>query len=92
MNADLIEAVVSRANPDKPVNVSYREMRDLYGDYIFGGKQPKRALDGILVDLHKRGVNVITGKTVKHGGKTENGFMIATLAQNDDGLGEEEFL
>lgn len=91
VNADLIEAVVSRANPDKPVNVSYAEMRGLYGDYIFGGKQPKRALDGILADLHKRGVNIVTGKTVRYDGRTENGFSVITLAQNaDDEPGEEE--
>ena len=75
--SDLIDIIRKRANEvkkGKTQNISYDEMRNLYGEDIFKGEQPKRVLDGISYSLKEEGIIIQTGKTVKYNGITRNGF------------------
>lgn len=73
-NFALIEAIREKSLPGKTVNISYDEMRDLYGTDIFGKWLPKRAIEGILSDLKGYGISVQTSKSVKYKGRSRNGF------------------
>ena len=75
-NTTLLFSILLRVADQKTKNISYKELRERYGQQIFCGKQPKKCLDGLQSALHKNGVFVKTGKTVKYNGKTENGFSV----------------
>lgn len=76
-NRALIEAIKEKAISGKNVNISYDEMKDEYGEYIFGEFQPKKALENITEQLCKiYDITVRTGKTVRYQGRTRNGFCI----------------
>ena len=75
-NSALIAAIAEKAIPGKTVNVSYDEMKDTFGEDIFGTGQPKRVLGIIENDLLRCGITIQMGKTVKYEGKTKNGFGI----------------
>lgn len=85
-NSFLIDAVKDKAISGKTVNVSYDELRDEYGLDVFGSVQPKKALEGIANALHSDGITIQTGKTVKHSGRTRNGFSIYKDETVDDVL------
>lgn len=72
----LTEAIRKKAVKGKTVNISYDEMKDTYGEYIFGGCQPKRVLDSIAYKLKGENITIFTGKSVRYNERTRNGFSI----------------
>ena len=77
--AALCEAVVTLAKEAEalPLRVSYAEMTERFGEDVFGGKQPKRALEAVLGDLHEQGVRVETGVSVRKDKKVAKGVTIS---------------
>ncbi len=75
-NFALISALREKAVKGKTVNISYDEMKDIYGDDIFGSSQPKRALDNIAYTLKNEDIKISTGKHVKYNTLTRNGFSL----------------
>ena len=75
----LVEALESSANQFVPTRFSYDEFKKLHGDLIFGGLQPKRALDGVKERLADDGFFLRTGIRVKDKGKPVNGFLIQQI-------------
>ncbi len=59
----LCEAVstLAREAPSLPLRVSYAEMEERFGKEIFGGRQPKRALEAVREDLEREGLWMETG-------------------------------
>ena len=90
-NYALIAAVREYTEAGKTVNISYDQMKADHGADIFDGMQPKRALDGISDSLRLEGITLHTGKTVRDGGRTRNGFSVfqpETLEDIESGLPE----
>ena len=75
-NTALIDAVERAANSNTPTRYSYDEFRKMHGDLIFGGLQPKRALDAIKDKVTEDGYYLKTGIQVRKNGKNANGFLI----------------
>ncbi len=84
INHALIAAVKEYAKPRQTVNISYDQMKADHGADIFDGMQSKRALDAIAADLSHDGIIIHTGKTVKHEGRTKNGFSVYQQEAIDD--------
>ena len=60
-----------------PLRLSYAEMTERFGEGIFGGRQPKRALDGVKEELEEMGVRVETGVCVRKDKKIAKGVTIS---------------
>lgn len=56
--------------------LTYEEVKLKYGESIFYGMQPKRAIDSVLSSLAEREITVKTGIQVRRNGKNFNGFFI----------------
>ena len=85
VNDKLIEALKEEANPFEPVKFSYDMFEEKHGALIWGGKQPKRALDSVKPTLENLGYSLIT-KNVKINGRSERGFilqMVDAIAEQD---------
>lgn len=87
-NRALIAAVCEYGETGKTVNVAYDQMRDDHGAEIFDCMQPKRALDAVSNELRSMGYVVQTGKTVRHDGRTKNGFSVFKQERLSDVLEE----
>ena len=72
----LIYAVGQVVDNSGPVKYTYAEFEDRYGATIFGGSQPKRALDAVKDELSKKGIFLKTGIQVTKKGKKGNGFLV----------------
>ena len=79
INRALIAALESSANQFTPTRFSYDEFKKLHGDLIFGGLQPKRALDAVKDELTEDGFFLKTGIQVKKMGNKGNGFLIQQI-------------
>ena len=75
VNNALIEALEDSANQFVATRYSYEEFKGIHGDLIFGGSQPKRALDAVKDRLADDGY-FLKVCAVKKNGKTANGFMV----------------
>ena len=77
----LCEAVVTLAKEAEalPLRVSYAEVTERFGADVFGGKQPKRALEVVREELREKGVRVEAGVSVYIGNKHVRGFHITVL-------------
>ena len=75
-NFALIAALREKAVKGKTVNISYDEMKDIYGDDIFGSGQPKRVLENIAYTLKNENIKISTGKHVKYNARARNGFSL----------------
>lgn len=75
VNEKLIEALKEAANPFEAVKYSYQMFEEEHGASIWGGKQPKRALDAVKVPLEEEGYSLVT-KQVKIDGKSVKGFIL----------------
>lgn len=75
----LVKALEEAANGSTPTRITYDEFKDKYGDFIFGGGQPKRALDAIKDKMGDNGYYLKTGLQVKRGNSKSNGFMIQRI-------------
>lgn len=78
-NNALVEALESAANQFQPTRFSYEEFKREHGDLIFGGLQPKRALDAVRDRLTEDGFFLKTGIQVKKNGDKGNGFMVQRI-------------
>jgi hypothetical protein len=76
---ELCRAVTTLAEEAEtlPLRLSYAEMTERFGEGIFGGRQPKRALDGVKEELEERGVRVETGVCVRKDKKIAKGVTIS---------------
>ena len=74
----LCEAVVTLAKEAEtlPLRVSYAEVTEQFGADVFGGKQPKRALEAVFGELHEQGVRVEMGVSIFREKSTKRGFLI----------------
>lgn len=79
MNNALIEALEASANQFVSSRYSYDEFRGIHGDLIFGGSQPKRALDSVKDRLADDGYFLKTDIQVKKGNKKSRGFLIQRM-------------
>lgn len=75
----LVQKLMESANPFTPTRFSYDEFRQQHGDLIFGGQQPKRALDAVKDALAESGYYLRTGLQVRRDGKNANGFLIQKI-------------
>ena len=75
----LIEILAERANPFAPVRLSYEELLREHGSLVFGGRQPKRALDACREALEARGYYLRTGLKVVYQGRRVGGFSLQPL-------------
>ncbi len=76
VNKALIEALEGSANNFVATRYSYEEFKKTHGDSIFGGIQPKRALDALKDKLTDDGYFLKTGIQVKQNGSKGRGFLI----------------
>lgn len=75
----LIVALKSAIVKDGPNRYTYEEFITLYGDFVFGGRQPKRALDAVASTLLAEGIHLETGIHVKRGNSVQNGFLVQRI-------------
>lgn len=80
VNELLIESVKMSTNQYTQMRYSYDDFRREYGDLIFGGQQPKRALDAIRDRLSEDGIFLKTGIQVRKNGKNSNGFLVQRIS------------
>lgn len=76
MNNALIEALEASANQFVATRFSYEKFKSIHGDLIFGGSQPKRALDAVKDRLADDGYFLKTDIQVKEEKKKSRGFLI----------------
>lgn len=77
VTAALLDALREIALEGKLKNISYDEVKDLYGKFIFGSRQPIKVIETARGILSEEGYTITTRKTVKYQGKTRNGFSIS---------------
>lgn len=68
INAALVEALETSANQFVATRYSYDEFKKMHGALVFGGMQPKRALDAVRDKLTEDGFFLKTGIQVKKNG------------------------
>ena len=76
VNEALMAALKEEANPFEPVKFSYATWEEKHGATLWGGKQPKRALDEVKPLLEADGYSLIT-KKVKIDGQVVRGFVLS---------------
>lgn len=79
INSALIEALETSANQFVPTRYTYDEFKSMYGSLIFGGSQPKRALDAVKEHLTNDGYFLKTGVQIKRNGSNNNGFIVQRI-------------
>lgn len=79
INRALIDALENSANQFTATRFSYNEFKQDHGELIFGGMQPKRALDAVKDQLADDGFYLKTGIQVKKNGSKGNGFMVQRI-------------
>lgn len=79
VNTALIEALEASANAFVPTRYTYTEFKEEHGDFIFGGYQPKRALDDVKDRLAEDGYFIKPGIQVKRSGAKDRGFLIQRI-------------
>ena len=77
-NSALIEALKDAANPFVTMRYSYEEFREKYGDFIFGGQQPKKALNAVAEKILEQGY-FVKAVPIKKNGKNHNGILVQQL-------------
>lgn len=78
INQALVNALKADAGRMGATRFSYDEYKAMHGELIFGGAQPKRALDSVRPVLDAAGVYLRPCR-VKKGGQAVNGFMIQQM-------------
>lgn len=81
LNERLLEALKDAASPFDAVKFSYTGFEEKYGATIYGGKQPKKALDIMKPYMEDAGYSLIV-KNIKIDKKTAKGFVIQPV--NDE--------
>ena len=85
-SVELIKALKEAAASGVSVRFTYDDFRKKYGETIFGGSQPKRALDAVRDRLNDDGYFLKSGIVVRRGKTTGNGFLIQKV---DTSLGSQ---
>lgn len=83
INQKLIEALKLSVNQTATVRYSYDEFKAQNGDFIFGGLQPKRALNAVA-DLLAEDGYFVRPCSVRRNGKTANGFLVQKMDTTDE--------
>mgnify|MGYP005809811207 CR=1 FL=1 len=83
VNSALVEALEKSANQFAATRFSYDEFKQNHGDLIFGGMQPKRALDAVKDRLSDDGYYLRTGIQVKKNGVKGNGFLVQRIESTE---------
>ena len=80
----LCEAVETLAKEAEalPLRVSYAEVTERFGADVFGGKQPKRALEAVLGELHEQGVRIEMGVKIRSGTSFHRGLAVYKIQQH----------
>ena len=81
LNEKLLSALQDAASPFDAVRFSYTDFEEEYGATIYGGKQPKKALDAMKPYMEDAGYSLVV-KQVKIDGKNTKGFVIQPV--NDE--------
>lgn len=74
--AALKDAILELSEPGKTVRVTYKQMKDDYGESVFCGMQPKKALEKVSADMSAFGISIKTDLTIKIDKTTARGFAI----------------
>lgn len=74
-NTALLDALEEAANPFEPIKFSYSSFEKIHGAAIWGGKQPKRALESVRAEFEAGGYDLVI-KTIKMDGEAQKGFII----------------
>ncbi|MDO5783436.1 MAG: AAA family ATPase [Eubacteriales bacterium] len=82
LNEKLLEALKDAASPFDAVKFFYAEFEEKYGATIYGGKQPKKALDLMKPHMEEAGYSLIT-KQIKIGKQGGKGFVIQPINDNE---------
>ena len=83
-NETLIRALLDAASKTESKRFTYDAFKEKYGCYIFGSWQPKRLLDGVSEAMLSRGYKLETGKKIKVGETTKNGFLISPFVEPEE--------
>ena len=71
----LFNAICENAIEGDIVRMSYDELKERYGENIFGNMQPKRAIAEISEKLSEVGITINAGRKVSHKGISKNGLV-----------------
>lgn len=85
LNERLLEALKDAANPFDAVKFSYTGFEEQYGATIYGGKQPKKALDLMKPHMEDAGYSLVV-KDVKINKKSAKGFVIQPINEESEQL------
>lgn len=77
----LVSALENSTSPNSIAKFTYDEFKNMHGEFIFGGRQPKRALDRVMDKLSDDGFFLRTGIQITRGGTKCNGFSIQSISQ-----------
>ena len=80
----LAEVLCALCNPFAPLRMTYLELEARQGPMIYGGRQPKRALDAVKPLLEERGVFLRTDVQITRGGKRSRGFLLQSIAEQPE--------
>ncbi len=82
---ELISALLKECGDDDNcgIRITYDELREKHGESIFGGRQPKRALDDVTSEMQKRGILLKTGIDIRRGAKHHNGIFLQRIEDEE---------
>ncbi len=83
-NEALLQALLALTNPFSPVRMSYGELQKRCGEMIFGGLQPKRALDLLKPRLEELGIYLKPGICFKEKGRSSRGFLLQQIPEEPE--------
>lgn len=80
LNEKLLSALKDAASPFDTVRFHYSDFEEKYGATIYGGKQPKKALDLMKPHMEKAGYSLVV-RQVKVDGRNGKGFAITPIGE-----------
>ena len=79
INTALVGALSQEACPFEPVRFTYDEFKEKYGQGIFGGMQPKKALEGVAYIMAEKDYQIVFKNVKDDKGVSSRGFVIVSL-------------
>ena len=85
-DSELLQTLAELGQIGKTIAVTYDEVEDAGGSMIWGGSQPKRALERLRKqDLLSRGISISEiGKRIRRGEKQGRGFMLSCNTTSEE--------
>ena len=77
----LVRALLEIASPATEVKYTYDDLKERFGEDIFGTVQPKRALDAVAEIMFNRKYQLITGIQLKKNNIKGNGFIMRPVTR-----------